>query len=90
MSEDYITVAEAALQKGVSASAIYKAIEQQRIGSQRILGRVALERSEVLAWQPKQRVGRREGTAMSEEGKARISAGQKRRWAALRAAGKKR
>lgn len=77
MNEDYLTVGEVAQDKGISTSAVYKAIDQGRIGSQRILGRLALKRSEVAAWQPKERTGRRVGSAMSEEGKARISAGQK-------------
>lgn len=80
MKSQQISVTEAAKQKKVSRSAIYKAIEAGRLSSQRVLGLVALEQSEVTDWQPQGRVGRRKGTAMSAEAKQKISDGQKRRW----------
>ena len=79
--EDLITVAEAAQLKGVSRSAIYKAISQGRLNARRVLGKIALDKNEVVAWIPLEFKGRNKGTPMSEETKRRISESQKRRWA---------
>ena len=79
--ENLITVAEAAQLKGVSRSAIYKAISQGRLNARRVLGKVALDRNEVVAWIPLEFKGRNKGTPMSEEIKTKISESQKRRWA---------
>ncbi len=75
-----LTAAEAAKLKGVSRAAIYAAIAPGRLPHERILGRLALREADVLAWTPMPHAGRRKGTPMSQEAKARISAGQKRRW----------
>jgi excisionase family DNA binding protein len=82
MNNNLITVAEAAKQKGVSRSAIYKAIEQGRLKSQKILGRLALDKAEVARWQPHVDAGWPKGKRVSDEAKAKISQSQKRRWAA--------
>ena len=79
--EDLITVAEAAQLKGISHSAVSKAISQGRLNTRRVLGRMALDRNEIMAWLPLESKGRRKGTPMTEETKARISESQKRRWA---------
>ncbi len=84
MDENLLTVSEAARLKKVSRSAVYKAISQGRLSARRILGKVAIEQAEVDAWQPFQLIRRRIGIPMSSEVKARISASQKKRWAALR------
>lgn len=75
-----MTVAEAARQKRVSRSAIYKAIEQKRLKSQWVLGRMALSHEEITLWQPHTKPGWPKGKPVSEETKARISESQKRRW----------
>ncbi len=48
-----------------------------------MLGRVALSQADVENWVPKTSFDK--GQQMSEEAKARISAGQKRRWARRKA-----
>jgi len=84
MVDDWLTAAEAAQLKGVTRSAVYKAMKQNKLQAERVLGRLALRRSEVEAWKPKERTGRPKGTRMSVEARERISEGQRRRWAALR------
>ncbi len=81
MNGPFITVAEAAKQKQVSRSAIYKAIEQGRLQAQWIFGRMVLPRADVTRWQPHTRAGWPKGRKMSGEAKAKISESQKERWA---------
>jgi excisionase family DNA binding protein len=80
MADDWLTAAEAAQLKGVTRSAVYKAIAQKNLLAERVLGRLALRRAELEVWKPKERRGRRKGTRMSDEARERISQGQKRRW----------
>ena len=80
MTNHLITVAEAAQLKGVSRSAIYKAIEQGRLNSQRVLGRVALSRHDVMEWPASPTAGRPKGQRVSDAVKDKISKSQKRRW----------
>jgi excisionase family DNA binding protein len=75
-----ITVAEAAQLKGVSRTTIYNAIKDGRLKSQKILGHVALVRSEVERWQPSPQTGWPKGKRVSEEAKSKISQTQKQRW----------
>jgi excisionase family DNA binding protein len=79
MIQGLITVAEAAQLKGVTRSVLYKAIERGDLKVQLVLGRKALRRRDVLAWEPR-RAGRRRGIPTSEEAKGKISASQKARW----------
>jgi hypothetical protein len=51
-----------------------------RLTAQSVLGHLALREADVEAWRPKERKGRRKGTPMSDDAKARISASQKERW----------
>lgn len=88
MTKTLLTAGEAAKLKGVSRSAIYAAIAQGRLPHTRILGRLGLEKADVLSWAPmKYRDrpgvggGRPSGIPMSTEAKKRISNAQKRRWA---------
>lgn len=90
MKEKLLTVEEAAKAKGVSASAIRKAIAQNRLPATRMLGRIALIEAEVLRYEPqsyagrpgaKGRGGRPCGTPQSAETKARIAVSQAERWA---------
>ena len=82
MKHKLLTVAEAARLKGVSRAAIYGAIARGRLPHRRILGHIGLREADILAWVPLGvKSGRPKGTSMSAEAKARISAGQKRRWA---------
>lgn len=76
-----ITVAEAAQLKEVTRSAVYAAIRDERLPHRIVLGRLAVSETDVAAWTPTPRAGRRKGTHLSEEAKARISQSQKRRWA---------
>ena len=80
MKAKLLTPAEAAQLKHVSRAAIYAAIAEGRLPHQRVLGRLAVREKDVLAWTPAPNSGRRKGTAMSQEAKARISQSQKRRW----------
>jgi excisionase family DNA binding protein len=87
MEKQLLTPLEAAILKGVSRAAIYTAIKEGRLPHTRILGRIALKKSDVAAWTPMSYKGRPgvnarrpKGLAMSEEAKARISESQKRRW----------
>ena len=86
MAEELLTVSEVARRKGVSRSAVYKAIAQGRLASRCVLDKCAIPVSEAEKWTPQRAGGRRVGSAMSAEGKARISAGQKQRWATRNAA----
>jgi excisionase family DNA binding protein len=86
MHEDLLTVADAAQRKNVTRSAVYRAISQGQIPARRVLGHFAVRLADVEAWKPKERKGRRKGTPMSEEAKARISASQKKRWDLLKKA----
>lgn len=79
MADNWLTAAEAAQLKGVTRSAVYKAMQQQKLQAERVLGRLALRRAEVEVWKPKERTGRRKGTPMSAEARERISEGQRRR-----------
>lgn len=80
MKEKFLTVAEAARQKGVSRTTIYKAIAEKKLPTIILLGRTALKSRDVTRWQPSKQ-GRRKGTPMSDAAKVRISRGQKQRWA---------
>lgn len=84
MKADLLTVPEVAQRRGVSRSAVYKAIAQGRLHAQQVLGKWAVPASEADAWRATKSGGRRKGTTMSEEARARISAGQKQRWARLK------
>lgn len=81
MKPKLLTAVEAAQIKGVTRSAIYAAISEGRLPHQIVLGRMAVTESDVLAWTPTPSTGRREGTRLSEETRAKIAASQKRRWA---------
>lgn len=80
MKAKLLTPAEAAQLKNVSRAAIYAAIAEGRLPHQRVLGHLAVQEKDVLAWTPAPNSGRRKGTPMSQEAKTRISIGQKRRW----------
>lgn len=80
MKPKLLTAVEAAQIKGVTRSAIYAAISEGRLPHQIVLGRMAVTESDVLAWTPTPSTGRREGTRLSEETRAKIAASQKRRW----------
>lgn len=84
MKSKLLTVVEAAQLKGVQRATLYAAIAQGRLKHRRVLGKLALREADVLAWTPRPHAGRKKGKPMSEEAKARISASQKKRWAALR------
>lgn len=81
MNKNLLTPDEAAKLKGVSRTTIYSAMAQGRLKHTRILGRLAIEKSDLLMWIPIPYSGRRKGTPMSEAAKARLSVSQKRQWA---------
>jgi predicted DNA-binding transcriptional regulator AlpA len=76
--DDYLTISQAARLKKVSRSALYDAINQKRLASTTILGRVVVLRADLLAWTPRR--GRPPGP-LSDQHKARLSQALKRRWA---------
>ncbi len=80
MKPKLLTAVEAANLKGVSREAIYGAIREGRLPHRKVLGRIAVLEADVLAWTPTPYAGRRKGSRLSEETKAKISASQKRRW----------
>jgi len=49
---EYLTPREAAEDKGVAVATIYKAIERGNLQAYRVLGRVALRKADVDAYQP--------------------------------------
>ncbi len=82
MEPNLLTVSQAAARRGVSRAAVYSAIARGVLPHQHVLGHIALREADVLAWAPLgAKTGRRKGTPMSAEAKARIAAGQRRRWA---------
>ena len=81
MKSNLLTAAEAAQLKGVSSEAVYAAIRDGRLPYQKVLGRLGVSETDVLAWTLTPRAGRKKGTRLSEEAKAKISESQKQRWA---------
>ena len=81
MKQDLLTVPEAATLKGVTPAAIYTAIAEGRLPHQRVLGRLAVSKADILKWTPVYHAGRRKGTPMTAETKARLSEKQKKHWA---------
>jgi excisionase family DNA binding protein len=78
MPDEYLTISQAARLKKVSRSALYDAIQQERLPSIRILGRAVVSRADLLAWTPRR--GRPPGP-LSEQHKSRLSQAMTRRWA---------
>ncbi len=58
LTKQFITPLEASVLKGVTRSAIYAAIKEGRLAHTRVLGRVALKKSDVAAWTPMSYKGR--------------------------------
>lgn len=90
---ELLTVRQVADLKGVSRSAVYTAIEEERLPSTRVLDRVAVREADATAWQPvryaqragaKGHGGRQTGFTMSDKAKEKLSASQKARWEKLR------
>src|SRR5688500_12478435 len=91
VQEELMTPQQASTLKGVSRAAIYAAISTGRLQGIEVLGRMALRKAEVLAWQPAKYLdrpgrtagltGKRKGTLQTDEAKRRISESQKLRWA---------
>lgn len=50
--EGLLTIAQAARRRGVSVSAVYKAMSAGRLQKQKALGRTVLRTADVDAWQP--------------------------------------
>jgi excisionase family DNA binding protein len=75
-----ISVAEAAALKNVSHSVVYKAIADGRLSGQKVVGKLALRERDVEKWQPEPSPGRRKGSQLSPETKARISESQRMQW----------
>jgi excisionase family DNA binding protein len=90
MKLEFIGVAEAAACKGVSRSAIYKAVATGRLKAYRVLGKVALREGDVKAWQTFAAAGRPRGSSLSPETKQRIAKAQRERWARRKKVPKKR
>jgi excisionase family DNA binding protein len=80
MNDEYLSVPQVAQLKGVSRSAVYKAVQEARLASVRLVGHTAIKRADAVAWVPGTRMGRRQGQVVSEQTKAKISASQRLRW----------
>jgi hypothetical protein len=48
----YLTVSEAAARKGITPAAIYLAVQQERLPSTKILGRIAIKEKDIDAYEP--------------------------------------
>jgi excisionase family DNA binding protein len=79
--DEYLTISQAARLKKVSRSALYDAVQQERLPSTQILGRIVISRADLLAWTIRR--GRPPGP-LSEQHKARLSQAMSRRWAERR------
>lgn len=84
MDSELLTVQEAATLKGVTRAAIYAAIKEGRLPHRKMLGRFALLKADVVAWIPSPYQGRRHGSRLSAETKAKIADGQRQSWAKRR------
>jgi excisionase family DNA binding protein len=49
-TENYLTISDAAERRGVSIAAVYKAIREERISKEKILGRVVVKKDEIDAY----------------------------------------
>lgn len=78
---DLLTPAQAAELKGVSRTAVYSAIAEDRLPHVRMLGRLAVKRSDLEAWKPVRYAGRPRGFTVSTEVRAKMSQASKRLWA---------
>jgi len=86
---DIIDVGATARIKGVTTSAVYRAINEGRLPHVRILGRIGLRLADVEIWQPvayrdrpgiKGKGGRPVGTALSDETRRKLSEAATKRW----------
>lgn len=84
MQETLITPKEAAELKDVSPRTVYKAISEGKLPHIIQLGRFALRKMDVEAWQPGTRGGAYNTKPMSDSAKEKLSESQRRRWAELR------
>lgn len=50
--DEFLTTKDAAQLKGVSIATIYKAIEEKRLPSTRVLGRIAIKPADLEAYEP--------------------------------------
>ena len=81
MKHDLLTVSQAAQLQGVTSSAIYKAIAQNRLPHHFVLGRLGLREADLRIWDAKRETrGRAKGTTLTPEHRARIATAQKERW----------
>ena len=80
MNDQYLSVSQVANLKGVSRNAVYKAVREGRLVSTKLVGVVAIRRSDAEAWSARSRTGRKTGKPTSEEAKAKISVAQRLRW----------
>jgi hypothetical protein len=84
-----LTAADVARMKGVSRTLVYNAMNKGKLAYIEILGRRAIKESDARKWKPPGRItGRPKGIPMSEEAKARISEGLRKRWQLRQKAGK--
>ncbi len=58
----YLTVKEVAQMYGVTLQAVYRAIEGERLASEKVLGKTAIPRAAALAFKPAGHGGVREGS----------------------------
>ena len=80
MQDEYLTVNQVAVAKGVSRNAVYKAVRDGRLAATTLVGRVAIRRTDADTWTPGERTGRRKGVPTSDAAKAKIAESQRLRW----------
>ena len=87
MNPEMLTVQQSADLKGVTRSAVYLAIKENRLPHVRVLGKIGLHRTDVEAWVPISYRGRpganarrAKGSQMSEAARGKVSTSQKKRW----------
>ena len=80
MRHKHLSVNQVAQLKGVSRNAVYKAVQQKRLASIRVMGIIAVRTQDAEAWIPKSRTGQRKGVRPTEETKKKMSEAHKKRW----------
>jgi excisionase family DNA binding protein len=77
---ELLTPTQAAEFKGVSRTAVYSAIAEKRLPHVRMLGRLAVSKSDLVAWKPVRYAGRSKCFIVSPEVRAKMSQASKRLW----------
>lgn len=57
-TDEFVTISQAAAMSGVTTAAIYDAIKGGKLSAVEVLGRKAVRRADVQAWEPRSYAGR--------------------------------